>query len=332
MRYRRLGKTGLMVSELCLGTMTFGREVGEEGSRGIISRYLEAGGNFVDTADVYERGAAEEIVGRAIKDLDREEIVLATKVRFPMGEGPNDVGLSRKHVISGCEASLRRLRTDYVDLYQVHMWDAATPLEETLSALTDLVRSGKVRYLGLSNFAGWQIAKAAGVSERGGFERFVSLQPQYSLVERNIEREVLPACREEGIGVIPWGPLGGGFLSGKYRRGEEPPEGSRIAGAPDEFEEAWRKRNVDRNWRTLEVVGAISKETGRSYAQVSLNWLLQRDGVAAPIIGARRLDQLEDNLGAAGWDLEEEQVERLDRASAIEEVYPYGMIDSMQRV
>ena len=331
MRYRRLGTTGLMISELCLGTMTFGREVGEEGSREIISRYLEAGGNFVDTADVYEQGASEEIVGRAIEGV-REEIVLATKVRFPMGDGPNDVGLSRKHVISGCEASLRRLGTDYIDLYQVHMWDAATPLEETLSALTDLVRAGKVRYLGLSNFAGWQIAKVAGVSEPRGFERFVSLQPQYSLVERNIEREVLPACREEGIGVIPWGPLGGGFLSGKYRRGEEPPEDSRIAGAPDDFEEAWHKRNLERNWRTLEVVGEISEETGKSYSQISLNWLLQRDGVAAPIIGARRLDQLEDNLGAADWDLEGEQVARLDRASAIEEVYPYGMIDSMQRV
>lgn len=331
MRYRRLGETGLMVSELCLGSMTFGRELDEDGSKAIITRYLDAGGNFVDTADVYERGASEEIVGRSIKGV-RDELVLATKVRFPMGDGPNDVGLSRKHVISGCEASLRRLGTDYVDLYQVHMWDAVTPLEETLSALTDLVRTGKVRYLGLSNFAGWQIAKAAGVSELRGFERFVSLQPQYSLVERNVEREVLPACREEGLGVIPWGPLGGGFLSGKYRRGEEPPEDSRIAGVPDEFEEAWYKRNVERNWRTLEVVGEISGETGRSYAQISLNWLLQRDGVVAPIIGARRLDQLEDNLGAADWDLEEEQVERLDRASAIESVYPYSMIDSMQRV
>ena len=212
------------------------------------------------------------------------------------------------------------------------MWDAATPLEETLSALTDLVRAGKVRYLGLSNFAGWQIAKAAGVSGLGGFERFVSLQPQYSLVERNIEREVLPACRAEGIGVIPWGPLGGGFLSGKYRRGEEPPEDSRIAGASEEFEEAWHKRNVERNWRTLDVVGELSEQTGKSYSQISLNWLLQQDGVVAPIVGARRLEQLEDNLGAAGWDLEEEQVARLDRASAIEDVYPYGMIDSMRRV
>jgi aryl-alcohol dehydrogenase-like predicted oxidoreductase len=228
MDHRRLGRTGLMVSELCLGCMTFGRELDEEGSREIIARFLKAGGDFIDTADVYEQGASEEIVGRAIKGV-REDVVLATKVRFPMGDGPNDVGLSRKHILAGCEASLRRLGTDYIDLYQVHAWDAATPLEETLSALTDLVRQGKVRYVGVSNFTGWQLMKALYVSELNGFERFVSLQPQYSLAERNIEREVLSACREEGVGVIPWGPLGGGFLSGKYRRGEEPPEDSRIA-------------------------------------------------------------------------------------------------------
>jgi aryl-alcohol dehydrogenase-like predicted oxidoreductase len=331
MEHRSLGKTGLMVSELCLGCMTFGREQDEGGSRKIISRFLEAGGDFIDTADVYEQGVSEEIVGRAIKGV-REDVVLATKVRFPMGDGPNDVGLSRKHILAGCEASLRRLGTDYIDLYQVHAWDAATPLEETLSALTDLVRQGEVRYVGVSNFTGWQLMKALYVSELNGFERFVSLQPQYSLAERNIEREVLPACREDGVGVILWGPLGGGFLSGKYRRGEEPPEDSRIAGAPDEFEEAWTKRNVERNWRTLDVVGEISEETGKSYAQISLNWLLRQEGVTAPIIGARRMEQLEDNLGAAGWKLSEEQIVRLSEASAIEDVYPYRFIREMQRV
>lgn len=334
MEYRRLGNTGTMVSELCLGTMTFGRELDEEGSKGMLSRFFEAGGNFVDTADVYEGGVSEEIVGRALKaaGVRRDDVVLATKVRFPMGDGPNDVGLSRKHVISGCEASLRRLDVDHVDLYQVHAWDAATPLEETLSALTDLVRGGKVRYVGVSNFAAWQLVKALYVSELRGFERFVSLQPQYSLVERNIEVEVLPACREEGVGVLPWGPLGGGFLSGKYRRGEAPPEGSRIAGVPDEFEEAWRKRNVERNWRTVDAIGEISSETGKSYPQISLNWLLRQAGVTAPIIGARRMEQLEDNLGATGWELTEEQVRRLSEASRIEETYPYGMIRAAQRV
>ena len=331
MEYRRLGGTGLMVSELCLGCMTFGRELDEEGSKEIVERFLEAGGNFIDTADVYANGVSEEITGRAIKGV-REDVVLATKVRFPMGEGPNDVGLSRKHVLAGCDASLRRLNTEYIDLYQVHMWDAATPLEETLSALTDLVRQGKVRYIGASNFTGWQLMKALCVSELKGFERFVSLQPQYSLVERNIEREVLPVCREEGLGVIPWSPLGGGFLSGKYRRGEEPPEDSRIAGATDEMEEAWTRRATERNWRTLDVVDEISEETGKSYAQISLNWLLRQEDVTAPIIGARRLDQLEDNLGATGWELCAGQVGRLSAASAIEDIYPYRMIREMQRI
>jgi aryl-alcohol dehydrogenase-like predicted oxidoreductase len=329
--YRRLGKTGLMVSELCLGCMTFGRELDEEGSKEIVERFLGAGGNFIDTADVYAEGVSEEITGRAIKGV-REDVVLATKVRFPMGDGPNDVGLSRKHVVAGCEASLRRLDTDHIDLYQVHMWDAATPLEETLSALTDLVRQGKVRYVGVSNFTGWQLMKALCSSELKGFERFVSLQPQYSLVERNIEREVLPVCREEGLGVIPWSPLGGGFLTGKYRRGEMPPQDSRIAGATDDMEEAWARRATERNWRTLDVIDEISEETGKSYAQISLNWLLRQGDVTAPVIGARRLDQLEDNLQATGWELSAEQVRRLSEASAIEDVYPYRMIREMQRI
>ncbi len=331
MEYRRLGRSGLMVSELCLGCMTFGRELDEEGSREIVARFLEAGGNFIDTADVYAMGSSEEIVGRAIREV-RDDVVLATKVRFAMGDGPNDAGLSRKHVISGCEASLRRLGTDYIDLYQVHAWDALTPLEETLSALTDLVRAGKVRYIGVSNFTGWQLMKALGLSELNGFERFVCLQPQYSLVERNIEREILPVCREEGLGVIPWSPLGGGFVSGKYRRGEGPPQGSRIAEAVESMEEHWERRSTERNWRTLDVVGEISSETGKSYAQVSLNWLLRQAEVTAPIIGARRIEQLEDNLGASGWRLSEEQVQRLSEASAIEDLYPYRMIREMQRI
>src|ERR671917_421988 len=331
MEYGRLGNTGLMVSELCLGCMTFGRETNEEGSREIVDRFLDAGGNFIDTADVYSKGVSEEITGRAIKGV-RDEVVLATKVRFPMGEGPNDVGLSRKHVTQGCEDSLRRLGTDYIDLYQVHCWDAATPLEETLSALSDLVRSGKVRYIGVSNFTGWQLMKSLDTSEANGFERFVCLQPQYSLVERNIEREVLPVCLEEGLGVIPWSPLGGGFLSGKYRRDEDPPEDSRIAGAVESMEEYWDRRATERNWAALDVVGRISDETGKSYAQISLNWLLRQDGVTAPIIGARTVEQLEDNIGASGWELTGEQVEDLSEASALEDVYPYRFIRNAQRV
>ena len=331
MQYTRLGNTGLMVSELCLGCMTFGQEADEATSSEIVGRFLEAGGNFVDTADVYSDGASEEITGRALKAV-RDDVVLSTKVRFPMGEGPNDVGLSRKHIMQGCEDSLGRLGTDYIDLYQVHCWDGAAPLEETLSALTDLVRSGKVRYVGVSNFTGWQLMKSLAVSESGGFEQFVCLQPQYSLVDRNIEREILPVCVEEGLGVIPWSPLGGGFLSGKYRRGEEPPEDSRIAGAVESMEEHWERRAIDRNWATLDVVGRISEETGKSYAQISLNWLLRQEAVTAPIIGARTPEQLEDNLGATGWELTAEQVDELSEASALEDVYPYRFIREAQRV
>ena len=331
MEYRRLGDTGLMVSELCLGCMTFGREASEEDSKRLVDRFLDAGGNFIDTADVYSKGVSEEITGRAIKGV-RDDVVLATKVYFPMGEGPNDTGLSRKHVTQGCEDSLRRLGTDYIDLYQVHCWDSATPLKETLSALTDLVRSGKVRYIGVSNFTGWQLVKSVCLSEANGLERFVCLQPQYSIVERNIEREILPICLEEGLGVIPWSPLGGGFLSGKYRREEEPPEGSRISEAVASMEEHWDRRATERNWAALDVVGRISEETDKSYAQISLNWLLRQDGVTAPIIGARTLEQLEDNLGASGWTLDEEQVEELSDASSLEDVYPYRFIRNAQRV
>ena len=331
MEYRRLGNTGLMVSELCLGCMTFGQEADEETSKGIVDRFLEAGGNFIDTADVYSNGVSEEITGRALKGV-RDDVVLATKIRFPMGEGPNDVGLSRKHIMRGCEDSLRRLGTEYLDLYQVHCWDVITPLEETLSALTDLVRSGKVRYLGVSNFTGWQLMKSLAVSETNGFEKFVCLQPQYSLVERNIEREILPICVEEGLGVIPWSPLGGGFLSGKYRRGEEPPEDSRIAGAVESMEEHWERRATERNWAALDVVARISEETGKSYAQISLNWLLCQAGVTSPIIGARTPEQLDDNLGTTGWKLSEELVEDLSQASALEDVYPYRFIREAQRV
>jgi aryl-alcohol dehydrogenase-like predicted oxidoreductase len=331
MEYRSLGDTGLMVSELCLGCMTFGREADEGDSRKIVDSFLDAGGNFLDTADVYSKGLSEEITGRAIKGV-RDNVVLATKVFFPMGEGPNDVGLSRKHVTQGCEDSLKRLGTDYIDLYQVHCWDGVTPLQETLSALTDLVSSSKVRYIGVSNFTGWQLMRSVCVSEANGLERFACLQPQYSLVERNIEREVLPVCVEEGLGVIPWSPLGGGFLSGKYRRGEKPPQGSRISEAVESMEEYWNRRATERNWATLDVIGRISEEMGKSYAQISLNWLLRQQGVTAPIIGARTLEQLEDNIGASGWELTEEQLEELSEASAIEDVYPYRFIRNAQRV
>ena len=218
MNTRYLGKTGLKVSELCLGTMTFGRETDETTSYSILERFVEAGGNFIDTADVYSQGISEEIVGRWLPTKNRDDLVIATKVRFGMGDGPNDVGLSRKHILSGVEASLRRLGTDYIDLYQVHCWDKRTPLEETLSTLDGLVKSGKVRYIGVSNFTGWQLQKAIDLSLHNGWEPFVCLQPLYNLLDRQLELELLPICENEGLGIIPWSPLRGGWLTGKYRR------------------------------------------------------------------------------------------------------------------
>lgn len=330
MRYRRLGDTGLMVSELCLGTMTFGRELDEGGSAELLVRFLEAGGNFVDTADIYEVGLSEEITGRAVEasGASREDLVLATKVRMPMGDGPNDAGLSRKHIIAGCEASLRRLGTDYIDLYQVHLWDAATPLDETLSALTNLVRTGKVRYIGCSNYAAWQLMKALWTSELKGFERFVSLQPQYSLVERNLPTSLhRGGRRRDAVGAS-----GRRVPLRQVPSGREAPEDSRIAGATDELEEAWHRRAVEGNWRTLDVMAEVSEETGKSFSQIALNWLLRQPGVTSPILGARRTEQLEDNLGATGWELDADQVTRLSEANAPESVYPQRMIEGSQRI
>ena len=331
MQQRRFGATGLMVSELCLGCMTFGNEATEEDSAAMIHRFTEAGGNFLDTADVYSRGISEEITGRAIRGM-RENLVLATKVRFPMGNGSNEVGLSRKHIIQGCEASLRRLGTDYIDLYQAHCWDAATPLEETLSAFSDLVHQGKVRYIGVSNFTAWQLMKTLHVSRMHGFEAPVSLQPQYSLVERHLDYEILPLCREEHLAVLPWSPLGGGFLSGKYVQGEQPPAETRIAHAGERLEEHWKRRATEQNWKVIDILGSLAQETGKSYAQIALNWLLQVPGITAPIIGARSLDQLNDNLGAVDWQLNENQVRQLSVASAIEDIYPYRFIREAQRI
>jgi aryl-alcohol dehydrogenase-like predicted oxidoreductase len=322
MEFRNVGNTGLRVSELCLGCMTFGRESDEETSRRMIERFVEAGGNFLDTADAYSAGRSEEIVGRALKGR-RQEFVVATKVYFRMGPGPNDFGLSRRHIMDACEASLRRLQTDYVDLYQAHCWDRYTPLDETLAAFDDLVRSGKVRYVGVSNFTGWQLMKALWLSDRHGWARFICLQPRYNLVDRQVERELLPICRAEGLGVIPWSPLGGGFLSGKYRRDAAMPEDARIARAEPHWAESMERQGTERAWRTLDVVGEIARQRGKSSAQVALAWLKAQPGVTAPILGTRTLEQLEDNLGCLGWELTPEEMARLDAASALEDVYPY---------
>lgn len=333
MEYRFLGKTGLRVSELCLGTMTFGREATEEASHRMMDRFVEAGGNFIDTADVYSLGISEEIVGRWLKGKPRDGLVIATKVRFPIGQGPNEVGLSRKHILAGVEASLRRLGTDYIDLYQVHAWDGATPLEETLSTLDGLVRSGKVRYIGASNYSGWQLQKAIDLSRQMGWEPFVCLQPQYNLLCRSTERELIPVCLNEGLGVIAWSPLRGGWLSGKYRRGMvAPPDGTRVKAAEEKgWSESWSAYNNEHTWGVLDALFAVAEEANKEPAQVALNWVLHRPGVTAPIVGARTLDQLKVNLGAAGWSLSEEMVARLDEASAMRLPYPYNMIARAQK-
>jgi aryl-alcohol dehydrogenase-like predicted oxidoreductase len=321
MKIRKLGRTGLKVSNLCLGAMTFGNQqwgCDEATSRAIVDRFLEAGGNFIDTADMYSNGVSEEITGRAVRET-RQSLALATKVAGPMGSGPNDLGLSRKHILDAVEASLRRLGTDYIDLYQVHAYDPTTPLDETLGALDDCVRAGKVRYAGCSNYSAWQLMKANALARELGTARFDCLQPQYSLVCRFIEREHLPLCIEEGIGVIPWSPLGGGLLTGKIRRGQAAPEGSRAS-----VDTMNRERfSSERNLEIAEVVAQVARNLGRTSSQVALAWTICQAGVTSSIFGARTLDQLEDNLGSADLALDGESIRRLDEVSQLELVYPY---------
>jgi aryl-alcohol dehydrogenase-like predicted oxidoreductase len=327
MDYRFLGRTGMKVSELCLGAMTFGRETPDEESFRMLDRFAEAGGNFIDSANVYSRGTSEEITGKWLKKQQRQDFVIATKVRFPMGEGPNEVGLSRKHILDAVEASLRHLHTDYIDLYQVHAWDSATPLEETLATLDRLVQDGKVRYIGVSNFAAWQLQKAIDLSKMHGWEAFVCLQPLYNLLDREVEWELAPVCLSEGVGMIPWSPLRGGWLSGKYQRGMEAPiSGTRVEDATkNNWGEAWDKYNNERTWNVLDALQLAAIRTGKHPAQVALRWLLQKPGVTAPIIGARTMDHLETNLGATGWTLECEDMDTLDAVSVKDPPYPVDL-------
>lgn len=328
MEYRILGKTGLKVSELCLGAMTFGRESDERSSFEMMDMFAAAGGNFIDTADVYSRGISEEVVGRWLKNQKREAFVIATKVRFPMGEGVNEVGLSRKHIMDGIDNSLRRLGVDYIDLYQAHCWDPITPLEETLSTFNMLVERGKVRYLGVSNFKGYQLQKAVDISRAHHWEPFTCLQPLYNLLDRSLEWEIVEFCQTEGLGIIPWSPLRGGWLSGKYRRGMTMPvEGTRVDDATKQGNsERWDVYNTERTWSILDELHAIAQETGKTPAQIALNWVKDRPGVTAPIIGTRTTVHLQDNLGAPGWTLSAEHRTRLDMVSNMPGPYPYDFI------
>jgi aryl-alcohol dehydrogenase-like predicted oxidoreductase len=336
MNYRLLGRTGVKVSELCLGTMTFGENffniavVDQSSADAMVARALDAGVNFFDTADVYSYGRSEEVLGQALKasGIARDKIIIATKVRSAMSEGAtsgtgdvNNVGLSRQHIFAAIEDSLRRLSTDYIDLYQVHGWDLLTPIDETLRALDDLVRQGKVRYIGCSNWSARHLMKALCLSRAHDWASFVSLQAYYSLAGRDLEHELLPLCREEGIGVLPWSPLSGGFLSGKYRRDDPHPEGARRANF--DFPPIDEERGFD----AVEALASIAKDRGATVAQVALAWLLAQPGVTSIIIGANKMSQLEDNLKAAELELTAVELEVLSATTQPRQLYPAWMIE-----
>jgi aryl-alcohol dehydrogenase (NADP+) len=335
MQYRTLGNSGAIVSNYALGTMTFGAEATEEQSRAILDDYLAAGGNFIDTADVYSSGVSEEIIGRWLADRpeDRDKVVLATKGRFPMGTAPNDVGTSRRHLTRALDDSLRRLGVEQIDLYQLHAWDPVTPLEETLRFLHDAVSSGKIAYYGFSNFLGWQLTKAVHLAKAHGWSAPVTLQPQYSLLVREIESEIVPASLDAGIGLLPWSPLGGGWLSGKYKRDAPPTGATRLGENPDRGMEAWKARNADaRTWEVIEEVEEIAGRHGVSPSQVALAWLADRPAVTSVILGARTTSQLADNLAAADLVLTPGEQERLTAVSNPRVgVYPYGPMAHEQR-
>jgi aryl-alcohol dehydrogenase-like predicted oxidoreductase len=308
--YKNLGKTGAKVSELCLGTMIFGQQVDETTAIRIINRAVDSGINFIDTADVYAEGRSEEIVGKAIKGK-RDEIVLATKVRGRTGPDPNGEGLSRKHIMQNLETSLERLGTDYIDLYQVHRTDSTTPLKETMATLSDLVRSGKVRYIGCSNFPAWQLEKALRISEVNGLESFATVQPRYNILDRDIERELLPLCVEEGIGVIPYSPLAGGVLTGKYSPDKPFPEGSR-----GQLRPAFISRSINpRNQMILQEMEKVSSEAKMPMSQIGLAWMMANPAITSPIIGASKLEQLEESLGVLGHSLPAEDLARINEVS-----------------
>jgi aryl-alcohol dehydrogenase-like predicted oxidoreductase len=328
MHYRYLGRSGLLVSRICLGTMTFGMKdwgCDQETANRIVAEFVNDGGNFFDTADMYSAGVSEEVLGKAIGQQQRDDLVIATKYWFRMGAGPNAKGASRKHVIEAVDASLRRLNTDYIDLYQIHGPDWFTPLEETLRSLDDLVRQGKVRYVGCSNFFAWQIVKANAISERLGLERFVSGQYLYNLVRRDIEREILPACADQGLGMLCWSPLASGFLSGRYARDAEPPAGSRISyrkeiDIPRYFSDA--------AFDIIDELKAMSGETGKTPSQLALAWLLYDRRVTSVIVGARTVDQFVDALQVAEWNMTGEQHDRLAKSGNFSHGYPMEWVET----
>jgi aryl-alcohol dehydrogenase-like predicted oxidoreductase len=328
MKFRYLGKSGISVSRVCLGTMNFAAsDVGcdRDTSIRIVKTFLDAGGNFIDTADMYSGGKSEEILAAALKSVPRDDVVVATKVFFKTGEARNTYGLSRKHIIQACEASLRRLSTDYIDLYQVHGPDAKTPMEETMSTLANLVRQGKVRYIGCSNWHAWQVVKANSISQAYKYEKFVSGQYLYNLVVRDIEREILPACEDQGMGVMCWSPLGSGMLSGKYQRADKPDADTRMSKrAKYDVPRYWHERG----FRIVDEAKRVAAELGKPAAQVSLAWLLHDARVTCVITGPKSVEQLQQNLEVGDWDLPDESRRQLDEVSAFDPGYPQHWIDN----
>ncbi len=338
MEIRNLGKTGLRVPELCLGAMTFGESQtfmkgvtsSDDEAKAVLEHCLEKGINFVDTANVYSEGRSEELLGQWMKGR-REKFIVATKCRFPMMMGagrpdPNSYGLSRKSIVWNCEESLRRLQTDYIDLYQVHMQDRRAPIEETLQALDDLVKAGKVRYVGCSNYTGYRLGEAVGAAGAMNVQGYASVQFQWSLIVREAEREVVPACRAFGLGMLIWSPLSRGFLSGKYRPGMPPPAGTRLS----EWRDSWKQIDREHNWKVLEAVDAVAKKYGSTPAAISLAWLRQQPGMTSIIIGARNVKQLDENLACLSIRLDPDDVKLLDTASKIDWGYPYSFIGTRE--
>ena len=335
MEFRRLGSTGTIVSAQCLGTMTFGAESTEEVSHAQLDRFVEAGGNFIDTANVYSRGVSEEIIRRwlASRPGVRDQLVIATKGRFAMGDSPNDAGLTRTNLSRALDASLCRLGLETIDLYQAPAWDPLTPIEETLRFFDDAVRAGKIRYAGVSNFLGWQLQKASLLTEFHGLAPIVTLQPQYNLLVRDIEFELVDVCRNEGIGILPWSPLAGGWLTGKYTRDQAPTGATRLGEDPERGMEAYGPRNAqERTWQVIDAVREVAEGRGVPMSQVALAWVADRPAVTSVILGARTMEQLEDNLGAAGLHLSDKETALLTEAGApIVADYPYGAPGADQR-
>ena len=331
MKYNLLGNTGMKVSELCLGAMTFGGKgyfklignLGQQPVDDIVKRSVDAGINFIDTANVYSEGLSEELTGQAIRNLGlkRDDLIIATKVRGKMGDGPNQIGLSRKHIIQQAEESLKRMKLDYIDLYQIHSYDPLTPLEETLSALNDLVRSGKVRYIGASNMAAWQVMKALGCSAINRLSSFVSLQAYYTIAGRDLERELIPLLKDQRLGLMVWSPLAGGLLSGKYKRDGQTEEGSRRVN----FD--FPPVNKDRAFDILDKLHPMAVSKGVSVAQLALAWLLQQPAVTSIIIGANKMEQLEDNLKAIDIHFTADELQQLDEVSKLPSEYPAWMLE-----